>query len=73
MQPAGAEVDDRYLLPRPAGEGTRVPARDENAIVCISTYIGSGTHVVHKQADISQSMVFASAGGAYDGYPAFPL
>ena len=73
MQVAGIEVDDGYLLSRPAGKGTCDPARDKDAMVCIGTNIGSSTHIVHEQADVSQSMVFAFAGGAYDGYPAFAL
>jgi hypothetical protein len=73
MQFAGIEVDDGYLLSRLAGESTCVQARDEDTVICISPHIGSCTHIVHKQADVSQSMVFAFAGGAYDSYPAFAL
>ena len=73
MQVAGIEVDDGYLLPRPAGKGTCVPARDKDTMVCVGTNIGSCTHIVHEQADVSQGVVFAFAGGAYDGYPAFTL
>ena len=72
MQVAGIEVDDG-ILAAPAGRQRYVcPGKDKDTMVCVGTNIGSCTHIVHEQADVSQGVVFAFAGGAYDGYPRLP-
>lgn len=73
MQTVCSEVDDGYLLSGMAWEGAGTPAGDEDAVIGIGTYIGSGTEIVDEQADISQCMVFTLARGTDDGDAAFAL
>ena len=49
------------------------PAGDEDAVIGIGTYIGSGAEIVDEQADISQGMVFTLSRGTDDGDAAFTL
>lgn len=73
MQTVCSEVDDGYLLSGMAWEGAGTPAGDEDAVIGIGTYIGSGAEIVDEQADISQGMVFTLARGTDDGDAAFTL
>ena len=73
MQTVCSEVDDGYLLSGMAWEGAGTPAGDEDAVIGIGTYIGSGAEIVDEQADISQGMVFTLARGTDDGDAAFAL
>lgn len=73
MQTVCSEVDDGYLLSGMAWEGAGTPAGDEDAVIGIGTYIGSGAEIVDEQADISQGMVFTLARGTDDGDAAFIL
>ena len=73
MQTVCSEVDDGYLLSGMVWEGAGTPAGDEDAVIGIGTYIGSGTEIVDEQADISQCMVFTFARGTDDGDAAFTL
>ena len=73
MQTVCSEVDDGYLLSGMAWEGAGTPAGDEDAVIGIGTYIGSGAEIVDEQADISQGMVFTLSRGTDDGDAAFTL
>ncbi len=73
MQAACGEVDDGYLLSGMTWEGAGTLAGDENTVICIGAYVGSGSEIVDEQADISQCMVLAFARSADDGDVAFAL